>query len=343
MPTCPEVKLLTLDCFGNRRLPSSTIFALADLAEGATLPINTDQIRSTLMASGHFAFVDVFLWRGTPQHDCRGQLFIDVIDKGEPLPPPFRPTPSGHITLPAVFATLRAAYDVEFDNYISLPDVERGKYKVDESQGHYRIAWPPLRAIEDQLLASLPGQTDLLISCLKDDSRPDQRATAAFALGWAADKRQIVQPLVDAMRDADTSVRDWSARALSPIIRFLWCTEHTLAMDPDPAFELFLRPSVLDRNKAAGILAALAIDPLIARRLRRELKDRFFALAATKLYIQRRIVMYGLRHLFGPRPLTYAEATTWLTTHLPEELPWWTRPDMIATWQRYYSDNPCGD
>lgn len=215
------------------------------------------------------------------------------------------------------------------------------KYPTAESNGHYHYSYPPLAAVETKIVDFAREHAHTLATAVMSDRSETKRAAAALLLGWAHPAPDNLQVLIGATADPNSQVRDNAARGLAPLARYLSCRED-LTVDWSPVISMFIRPSVLDRQKALEVLSVAArTSPRIAAMLKNELKQRILEIATTKLYMHRRMVYAALPYaLQESRVLTDVELTEWIQKYHPEDLEWWHREDVRRSYRPLLTD-PC--
>ena len=92
--------------------------------------------------------------------------------------------------------------------------MQRGDAAEDHSQGHAFAHDPATRAIQERFVVYAKRDLPQLRRVLRSSSDASQRALAAQVLGHAADKKAVVEDLVQGMRDPPDEVRNNAMRAL---------------------------------------------------------------------------------------------------------------------------------
>jgi hypothetical protein len=77
------------------------------------------------------------------------------------------------------------------------------------------MADPQARAFQEKFIAFAAGHLDQLRGVLLNGSDPDQRAIAAAVIGYAPNKKDVMNDLQTAVQDPDESVRTNAVRALN--------------------------------------------------------------------------------------------------------------------------------
>jgi hypothetical protein len=93
---------------------------------------------------------------------------------------------------------------------------------------------------------------------LQNSYDAEQRAAAAWIIGYAPDKQLVIDDLLYATRDPDDGVRNNAMRALGAItVLARRRPELGIRVSPAPFIEFLNSISLSDRNKALAILVSL--------------------------------------------------------------------------------------
>jgi hypothetical protein len=126
----------------------------------------------------------------------------------------------------------------------------RGSTAEDLTSGHSLMADPAARLLQFQFADFAGAHLQLLQDVLRDSSDEDQRAMAATIIGYAPDKKDVVNDLENAMQDPDEAVRSNALRALNAIA-VLARLEPRLGIHVSPTwFVEMLNSIVLERPHA---------------------------------------------------------------------------------------------
>jgi HEAT repeats len=181
----------------------------------------------------------------------RGIVYVGIEEKGRPTLR-FLPAPSGSVRLPADIVKAGAALQGAF-----MAAVQRGDSAEDDSQGHALFNDPASRAIQQQFVFFAARDQARLRQVLHESSDGDHRALAAEVLAYAANKDDIIDDLVTAMRDPYSDVRNNAMRALAILARAPVTVKLTRKIPYDNFIALLGSLVWTDRNKAALALNKL--------------------------------------------------------------------------------------
>ncbi|HZT29079.1 MAG TPA: HEAT repeat domain-containing protein [Bryobacteraceae bacterium] len=186
---------------------------------------------------------------------CEGDfasLFIGVEERGTPHFA-LRSPPEGDAHLPpGIVDTYR--------RFLAAAETaaRRGSTAEDLTQGHSLMADPDSRDLQEQFASYARDHLALLRQVLRTSADDEQRAMAATIIGYAPDKKAVVNDLEYAIQDPDEAVRSNAARALGAIA-VLARLDPGRAIRISPTWFVEMLNSIVlsDRLRAAGILAGL--------------------------------------------------------------------------------------
>ena len=184
--------------------------------------------------------------------DGKTTLFIGIEEKGAPHLA-FHSAPAGEAVLP----------DDVVEIYHQFLDAvrdaaHRGSTAEDLTAGHSLMADEHSRLLqfqfEDYAGAHLPELQNVLREC----SDEEQRAMAAAIIGYAPNKKDVVNDLENALQDPDESVRSNALRALNAIA-VLARLDPKLGIQVPPTWFVEMLNSIVlsDRTRAANALVTL--------------------------------------------------------------------------------------
>jgi len=205
-------------------------------------------------------------------------LFIGIEEKGAPHLA-FHSSPSGDAVLP----------DDVVDIYHQFLDAvrdaaHRGSTAEDLTTGHSLMADPTARLLQFQFADFAGAHLELVQDVLHDSSDEEQRAMAATIIGYAPNKRDVVNDLESAMQDPDESVRSNALRALNAIAVYARLQPQQNIRVPSTWIVEMLNSIVLgDRKSAADVLVSLTErDPEALDQIRERALDSVIEMAQWK-------------------------------------------------------------
>jgi hypothetical protein len=179
-------------------------------------------------------------------------LYVGIEERGAPHFE-LREAPEGDMKLPEVMTT-------EYRHFIesSAAASRKGISAEDLTQGHTRSADPATRAVQDRFPLFATEHLIELRDVLRNASDEEQRATAAYIIGYAPNKLDVVNDLQYALRDADAGVRANATRSLIAI-EVLSKLDPKLGIKISPTWFITMLNSLSwsDRTRAVAALQVL--------------------------------------------------------------------------------------
>src|ERR1700733_12609906 len=195
----------TLDFYGLRKVTEAKVRQALGVREGDPLPSSKGDVEERLDAipgvvESHLEAVccdngKITLYVGIEE---RAATHFDLHD-----------VPDGDATLPR---EIDSAYRRFLDAFSEA--ARQGYTKEDLTKGYARSEDPTVRAIQDMFPSMVADHLAELRATLRNSSDEEQRATAAYVIGYASDPKSVVNDLQYALRDADQGVRVNAARSL---------------------------------------------------------------------------------------------------------------------------------
>jgi hypothetical protein len=255
-------KIGVLDFYGLRKIPEQRVRQALGAREGDPLPPSKGDVEERLdkitgVVESHLEAVccdggKVVLYVGVEE---RGSLHFEI-----------REPPEGDERLPSEITGAYARF---------LEAVEkagrRGNTGEDLTQGYSRIADLSARAIQDMFPVMAKDHMAELRAVLRNSDDEQQRASAAYVIGYAADRKTVVNELQFALRDADPGVRANATRGLVALsVRATLDPNSGIKVEPTWFIEMLNSLSWSDRNRAAAALQVLTDkrDPAVLDQLR---------------------------------------------------------------------------
>ena len=241
-----------IDFYGLRKTPEAKVREALGVKEGNPLPASKGDAEERLdsipgVAESHLEAVydakKMILYTGLEE---RGAPHFDI-----------REAPEGDMKLPDVMTT-------EYRNFVEAAAAAARNNIVGEdlTQGHARSADPETRKIQDRFPLFATEHLPELRDVLRNSSDEDQRAIAAYIIGYAPNKRDVINDLQYALKDADAGVR---ANATRSLIAIEGLAKHDpnagIKISPTWFIEMLNSLSWSDRNRAVMALLVLTDQP----------------------------------------------------------------------------------
>lgn len=238
-----------INFYGLRRISKEKILSVMHIATGERIPASRGELEDQI--SGISGVVEAQVQTVCCDGD-RAALFIGVAERGEPAPPLHSP-PAGQAALPADVMTL-------YHQFLDAVGHAAGRGAADESyiEGHALMADAAVRELQQRFIVYASAHPDTLRAELHSGSDSEERAAAAAVIGYAADKKAVVDDLQFAMQDPDGAVRANAAKSLAAIA-VLAHQKPVLAIKVSPTWfvELLNSVDLTDRVESTKALLIL--------------------------------------------------------------------------------------
>ncbi len=251
----------SIEFFGLHKTGESTVRRALGVKEGDLLP------RSKADAEDHIDHISGVVESHIEGVCCENgnlTLFVGIEEKGA-THFELREPPDGDSTLPDDVVKV-------YHHLIeSAKNTARFTTAEDLTQGHALSADRDTREVQEQFLPVVKLYLNEIRHVLHDSADEEQRAIAAYAIGYAPIKADVVDDLQFALKDADAAVRSNATRGLKAIAVYVrlhpgatWRVEATWFV------EMLNSLSIGDRTQALDILQILTDkrDPSIMDHLR---------------------------------------------------------------------------
>jgi len=238
-----------IDFYGLHKVPESKIRQVLGAKEGDPLPRSKGDTEERLDAipgvvESHIEAVC-----------CEaGQmiLYVGIEEKGAPHFD-LREPPTTDLQLPE---------DVQTTYRRFVEATRRGQSGEDVTHGHALSSNPEAREIQEQFVPITKKYLPELRHILRDSADEEQRAIAAYVIGYAENKKSIVDDLQFALKDADAGVRLNAARGLKALAVYARLHDDSGVKIEATWFVAMLNSlSVGDRQQALAVLQILTDSP----------------------------------------------------------------------------------
>ncbi|MBC8165031.1 MAG: HEAT repeat domain-containing protein [Bryobacteraceae bacterium] len=239
-----------IQIYGNHRVPEVEIRKVLEVHEGGTLPKSKGDIEDRLAEMENIVSATLF---AACCDDRKTILYVGVEEKGGPHFDFNSEPASNEVSLPPELARAYAA----FLNAASEA-ARTGEIGEDLSQGHSLMANAKVRYIQLGFVVLADEHGPILRKVLHECADAEQRAIAAYILGYARDKSSVQDDLQYALRDPDDTVRANALRALGAFAVYAAKRpDSNLKVSPTWLIEMLNSLVWTDRNNAAVALVTL--------------------------------------------------------------------------------------
>jgi hypothetical protein len=197
-----------VNVYGLRKVPAEKVVAAAGLAPGGGLPASKGDAEDAIekLPGVVLARIEAVCCDGS-----QAQVFVGIEEKGAPRPS-MRSLPDGDAHLPQELVDAYHGYLVAVAKAAA-----RGEAAEDLTAGHPLMADADARSLQGRFLDFAGQHTPWLREVLRSDASGEERAIAATVIGYAPDKKEILNDLQFALQDPDDSVRVNAMHALAAV------------------------------------------------------------------------------------------------------------------------------
>ena len=205
LASAQAMRIGTLDFYGLRKVHEAKVRQALGAREGDPLPRSKGDAEERLdkipgIVESHLEAVCC--------QSGKAILYVGIEEKGA-THFDLREPPDGDILLPD---EITGAYQQFLQTWQTA--LRKGEDGEDLTRGHALSANVETRAIQERFIVLATDYLAELRNVLRNSSDEEQRATAAGVIGYAARKKDIVDDLQYALRDADPGVRANAVRSL---------------------------------------------------------------------------------------------------------------------------------
>jgi hypothetical protein len=260
-----------IDYYGVRKMPLEALRKALGLAVGDPLPKSKGDVEERLEAIPGVVRARL---EATCCEDSKIVLYVGIEEKGAPTFN-YRPAPTAHIDMPEEILTAYKAFLEEVAKAVTA-----GQAAEDLTRGHSLLEHPGARAIQLRFTEMAKAHLKTLRDVLRESEHEEDRAIAAYVIGYAPDKKAVVNDLQFALQDPDDAVRNHALRGLTAM-EVLAMREPESGIPVSPTWFVEMLHSLIwtDRNNAAVALVTLTENrdqktlDLLRERVLPELKD----------------------------------------------------------------------
>ena len=256
----PSIGLVEI--YGLRKVSESKVRKALGVAEGDKIPANKAQVEDRIAAVPGLVSASI---SAACCADAKAILYVGVEEKGAHHFE-VRTPPEEDIVLPDLITT----YYRKFIATVAAI-AGRGEHSEDLTQGHSLMSDPDARDIQLRFVALADKYPNELRKVLRNSEDDEQRAIAAYVIGYSTDRAGVVDDLQYALKDPDDTVRGNAIRALAALVVYASLNpESGVKISPTWFIEMLNSVYWTDRNNAAVALVNMteSRDPSSLQQLR---------------------------------------------------------------------------
>jgi hypothetical protein len=238
-----------IDFYGRRTVPEKQLRAALGVKEGDALPRSKGDTEEAIEKVPNVVYAHL---EAACCEDGKAILYVGIEEKGAQRFTYFVP-PDKPVVLPLQIHDEYTA----FLSAVGLA-VRAGETGEDLSRGHSLMANAIVRKHQEKFLELAEAYLPKIREVLRESHDEEHRAIAAYVIGYAPRKQDVVNDLQHALRDPDDTVRNNAMRALGAIA-VLAARDPESGVKVSPTWFLELLDSLIwsDRVTATGILLTL--------------------------------------------------------------------------------------
>jgi hypothetical protein len=252
----------SIEVYGLRRVPEARVRKALGVSEGDKLPGNKAKVEDRIAEVPGIVAASISAACCT---DRKAILYVGVEEKGA-RHFDVRTPPEQDIDLPAMITE-------SYRKFIAtVAEAARGgQASEDLTQGHSLLSDPDARDIQLRFVALADKYPSELHKVLRESGDDEQRAIAAYVIGYSSNRAGVVDDLQYALKDPDDTVRSNASRALAALAVYASLNpEAGVKISPTWFVEMLNSIYWTDRNNAAVALVNMtdSRDPATLEQLR---------------------------------------------------------------------------
>ncbi|HYO83404.1 MAG TPA: HEAT repeat domain-containing protein [Bryobacteraceae bacterium] len=241
-----------IEIYGTRRVPEAEVRKQLGVTEGKPLPRSKGEVEERLSSMENIVAAHL---QAACCESGKAILYVGIEERFAPHFE-FHPEPAA--------SDLRLPDDVliSYREFLGKARVAaQTRTGEDLTQGHSLFYDEEARKLQVNFVPLAEQHADILRKVVRSGSDPEERAIAAYLLGYAMNKAAVQDDLQWALRDSDETVRGNALRALAAFAVLAKVKPETkLRVSPTWMIEMLNSLVWTDRNNAAVALVTLTED-----------------------------------------------------------------------------------
>ncbi len=246
-PAGPQIGII--DFYGLREVSEEKVRTALGVAEGGELPRSKND---TEMGIEEIPGVVLARMQAVCCEDGKAILYVGVEERGAPHFD-YRMPPGDPVLLPEDIHQTYVLFLSTLNEAVRL-----GETSEDLTRGHSLMQYAAARRHQERFVQLADENFEVIRDVLRNSVNEEHRAIAAYVLGYASNKKAVVEDLLHAVRDPDDTVRSNAMRALAAI-EILAKLQPGLKIEIPPTWLVEMLNSIIwtDRTSAAVNLVNL--------------------------------------------------------------------------------------
>lgn len=235
-----------IEIFGLRKVKPEAVRKALGISEGDPLPASKSDTEERIEGIEGVALASL---TAVCCDGGKAVLYVGIEERGAPHFD-FHSPPGLDLKVPDEISQTW----LDFINGLELA-AKRGNVQEDLTRGHSLLSDPDARECQEKFLTYAEKYFDLLREVLRGAADAQQRAIAAYVLGYSPKKKVVANDLQYAIQDFDPTVRNNAMRALGAIAVYADLhPDSEIRVSPTWFVEMLNSVQFTDRNKASVAL-----------------------------------------------------------------------------------------
>ena len=238
-----------IDVYGARKTTAAEVKSFLGLKTGVPLPASKGDLEEALEVMPGVVAAHI---EAACCEDKKAILYVGIEERGAPHFD-YHVPPTEKLELPAAIAS-------EYKRFLdAVRDAGKAGQPVEDlSKGHSLLSDPVAREIQQSFTPLADHNLDILRKVIRTAADEEQRAIAAYVIGYTTRKAEIIPDLQYALQDSDDTVRNNAIRSLAALA-VLSRKDKTSGIRVSSTWLVEMLNSVVwsDRNNAAVALVNL--------------------------------------------------------------------------------------
>ena len=199
--------------------------------------------------------------------DGKAILYVGIEEKGAPH--------FDYNTPPVGEARLSEEIHAQYGAFLAAVQkaIRNGPVNEHLAEGHSLMENPEAYAIQKKFIDLARDNLQLLRDVLRESANEEHRAMAAYVIGYAPKKKDVVNDLQAALRDPDDTVRNNAMRALGAIA-VLAAKDPSQGIQVSPTWFIEALDSLVWQDKTTAAITLVTLTEGRPERVLEHLKER---------------------------------------------------------------------